>query len=178
MKMNDNQEQFNFSEQLAACPGGTTSEINPAFNRHPLEPAPPSKEKAQSGEEMTIKFFRFHSANPHVYEAFVEISKQMHRIGFEKFSIMGVVERYRWTWHEKKERPGKFLYCNNHNPYYARLLACALPKLRNWFSFCHCKADNQIFYDYLKRVTGVIEPVAIFKTERRNDESKTKHCNE
>jgi len=145
---------------------------SPAVNEHPLAIGPPSREKGQSWEEATIKFIRFHRNNPDVYHAFKMICKRMHAMDFKSFSIMGVVERYRWTWHEDKNKDieENFLYCNNYNPYYARLLACDLDQLRDWFSFCHCKADNPIFYKFLKTATGVSNPVAIFKLGGEKDE--------
>ena len=53
-----------------------------------------------------------------------------------------------------------------HHSFYARMIACSMPHLRHWFKFKRCKADNVMFYEFLKKATGIDDPVAILFGEK------------
>ncbi|RKZ99058.1 MAG: hypothetical protein DRQ46_00080 [Gammaproteobacteria bacterium] len=140
-------------------------------NKHPLVIVDPINQKGQDHKQMTKDFIEFHNANKAVYSIFKKIAQEMFDKGFERFSMISVTERFRWEYVEQTTDKN-FKINDKHGSFYARLLACDMPELRSWFKFKRCKADNDLFYEFLKHETGVIDPVAIFIS---NNESE-KQC--
>jgi hypothetical protein len=70
---------------------------------------------------MEQKFWRFHKANPHVYDALTSLALESKRAGWRRAGVALFYERLRWLWAEHT-RGGKYKLCNNHRAYYSRLL--------------------------------------------------------
>ena len=73
-------------------------------------------------------FDRFHEANPHIYEAIVELALQAKGRGFDCWSINGIFEVLRWnvSMHTDEEAPR---LSNNYRSRYARLVMRRHPEL-------------------------------------------------
>lgn len=72
------------------------------------------------------RFWKFHAANPHVYELFSRFTAEVVRKGYAHFSADMVMHRLRWetaiTTTERQVIEGETLRLNNnHVAYYARL---------------------------------------------------------
>lgn len=90
-------------------------------------------------------FWRFHFANPSVYELFDQFTRQSLKAGRKNFSATIVFERIRWaTMVETVDSPD-FKVSNNHRPYYARLWMRNNPEHEGFFIIHAVKKDY--FYD-------------------------------
>lgn len=80
--------------------------------------------------EATIKeaFLRFHSDNPHVYDALVKLARRAHRSGANRVGIKMLFEVLRWR-HTLRTGGDDFKLNNNYHSYYARLIMSREPDL-------------------------------------------------
>lgn len=73
--------------------------------------------------DLKQKWWKFHRANPHVYNLIVHYADEAKASGWETYSINGIFERIRWH-HDvtlRQESDARFKLSNNHRAYYARL---------------------------------------------------------
>jgi hypothetical protein len=81
-------------------------------------------DKAQS-------FWEFHTANPTIYLALVELAKGLRRQGYSSWSIKGLIETVRCRSALEGMKVAEIN--NNHTAYYARLLMSNEPELNAFF---------------------------------------------
>ena len=68
-------------------------------------------------------FDRFHSANPWVYDALVELARDLHRRGRGKVGMKMLFEVLRWHWYmSTTDESSDFKLNNNYTSRYARLI--------------------------------------------------------
>jgi hypothetical protein len=71
----------------------------------------------------TERFERFHSNNPHVYDALVRLARRYHKATGEKQqSVKRLVEIARWDEKIRSRGDNDFEVNNSFAPYYARLI--------------------------------------------------------
>ena len=80
------------------------------------------------------QFWRFHAANPHVYEHLKALCLEVRRRGVQRFGIRTVWERLRWhARFETTRKPEDWKLNNNYTRHYARLLMAQEPALSGMF---------------------------------------------
>ena len=85
-----------------------------------------------SSEERKLSWWRWHQANPHVYELFERFSLEAARHGHTRFSHWLVMNRIRWE--TTIDTTGvDFKISNNHIAYYARLFMARHPEHAGFF---------------------------------------------
>lgn len=78
------------------------------------------------------QWWRWHRANPHVYELFKRFTFDVIRRGHKHYSSKAIFERIRW--HTDIETMGEeFKMSNNYTPYYARLFMKDFPDHADFF---------------------------------------------
>ena len=103
------------------------------FDAYPIDPeAPVGHVLPPSGMTIEETFWRFHDANPAVYDELVGFAREATRLGAKKLGINQLIERVRW---ERFIRTGGevFKINNNHAPYYSRLIMTNEPDLEGIF---------------------------------------------
>jgi hypothetical protein len=92
-----------------------------------------------AGESHFERFERFHSLNPHVYEAIASLVRQLKRRGHKRISMRGLFEFLR-TSHALQTAGDDYKLNNNFTSFYARLIAVKEPELASLFEFRRCVA--------------------------------------
>lgn len=83
-------------------------------------------------ESIKKQWWRYHKANPQVFELFERFTFDLIQRGFENYSSKAVFERIRW--HTDVETCGEsFKISNNYTPYYARLFMVLHPEHEGFF---------------------------------------------
>ena len=78
------------------------------------------------------QWWKWHTANPHVWELFVKFTFQAIQRGHKNYSSKAVFERIRW--HTDVETVGEpFKMSNNYTAYYARLFHHKYPQYDGFF---------------------------------------------
>jgi hypothetical protein len=94
-----------------------------------------------SKHPLAVKFWEWHSANPHVYELFKRYALQAALAGRHRFSARTITERIRW--HTQIDTAGDEYKINDHwTPFYARLFVVDHPKHRRLFQFRDAIAND------------------------------------
>ena len=93
--------------------------------------------------DMETRFQRYHTDNPHVYEAFKRFTLEAVRAGRTRLGARMVIERLRW---ESTVRAiGDHYKLNDtFTPYYARLFVRDFPEHINLFAMRNANADKEI----------------------------------
>jgi len=80
-------------------------------------------------------FWKFHEANPTVYETLVRYAREWKRYNpiSKPVGIDLLYARIRWDFSVATTTPNKFKLSNNHKPYYARLIMVKEPQLKGIF---------------------------------------------
>ena len=88
---------------------------------------------ADEHAKLEIAFWKFHNANPRVYDKLVMYAKQWHRV-HEHGSINLLFERVRWDYMTDINRlDDGFRLNNNHRAFYARLIEQQEADLHDFF---------------------------------------------
>ena len=83
-------------------------------------------------ETIQQKFTRFHSRNPHVYKAIIDICNGLKQSGINSFGMKGIFERMRWEYAiQTQGEPYKLN--NNYTALYARMIMECEAGLRGFF---------------------------------------------
>lgn len=90
---------------------------------------------------LEAEFWKFHAANPHVYELFDQFTRQSIGAGRKHFSATIVFERIRWATMVETVGSPDFKMSNNHRPYYARLWMRNNPEHRGFFRTCEVRDE-------------------------------------
>lgn len=85
------------------------------------------------------RFWLFHRANPHVYEALRESALRLKRGGWEHYGIARLVEGLRYQ-RSFQTTSDDYKINNNHRAFYARLLMEREPALAGFFETREQKA--------------------------------------
>jgi len=96
------------------------------------------------GATIEDRFREFDAANPHVYEALVDLCRRVQARGRKRWSINAAFEvpRYRWTM-QTIRREGEFKLNNNFRAYYARMIEAQEPELAGFFELRESAADGE-----------------------------------
>jgi hypothetical protein len=79
-------------------------------------------------------FWRYHEANPQVYQRLCDYAREWKWAGHSICSIQFLCERVRWDFGIRpRENPDGFKLNNNHAAYYSRLIEAQEPDLKNFF---------------------------------------------
>lgn len=79
-------------------------------------------------------FKKFHAENPHVYQRFKELARQMKATGRTKYSSKLIINVMRWEW-DLKSNGKPFKINDRFQSLYGRLLAYHEPEYADWFEF-------------------------------------------
>jgi alpha-acetolactate decarboxylase len=85
-------------------------------------------------KKLLDRFKKYHAANPHVYDAFVEFARQMKSAGHNKYSASAIIQRIRWEM-DIKTTGKPFKIDDSFTPIYGRLADYQHPDLRKFFGF-------------------------------------------
>jgi hypothetical protein len=86
------------------------------------------------------KFCQYDLENPHIWEAFKELTLTLIDRGFEKISAELVYNQIRWLMYIQHGNDG-FKINNNFKPFYARKFARIYPQHNGIFAFRKSKWD-------------------------------------
>ncbi len=128
------------------------SERRKMFQKHHWQTPPKDDRVGKNDYGLTRDFLKFHENNPDVVHGLMKIIREMD--SGRKLSIQTIKEIYRDATGIK--------VANDHRSFYARLLACKYPEIKDRFVFKRGHPDNPIFYSFLRKETGCGNPVAIF----------------
>lgn len=78
------------------------------------------------------EFMRFHKDHPEVYDSFVQLANEAKEKGFKSIGAHLLIQRIRWESHIARKQ-NTYKICNNHFPYYARLLILDHPEFEGFF---------------------------------------------
>lgn len=84
-------------------------------------------------DELKLKWWQFHRANPHVYDLVERFTFDAIRSGRETYSINSIFERIRWHTDIDTQDEREFKLSNNHRAYYARLFMHLHPEHKGFF---------------------------------------------
>jgi len=80
-------------------------------------------------------FKRFHEENPQVFALFLHFARQAKQAGQRRrFGARMIAERIRWYTAVETASDDGYKLCNNHIPYYARLIMLKFPEFEGFFS--------------------------------------------
>jgi len=89
-------------------------------------------EQVEEYDTIKKQWWRWHRANPHVYELFTRFTFDVIKRGHKHYSSKAIFERIRW--HTDIETAGEeFKMSNNYTPYYARLFMKDFPDHADFF---------------------------------------------
>ena len=91
--------------------------------------------------KLTKAFLTFHLENPSVYSAIVGCAFQMLNAGRSRYGMKSIFEVVRW--HRNLTTTDEdFKICNNHAPFYARMIMRDYPEFENFFVLKKSVADD------------------------------------
>ena len=91
---------------------------------------------------MTIEeFYKYHSENPNIYQAFEKFTLQVISTGRKYFSARAVYERIRWYTSIEDNNP-EFKMSDHPMPFYARMFEERNPQYKGFFRKHRCPADQ------------------------------------
>lgn len=94
----------------------------------------PADRRHERGLTIAEQFMAFHRANPWVYEALVDLARDLVRRGRKKVGIGMLFEVLRWHYQRATaDAASDFRLNNNYRSRYARLIAMREPDLRRVF---------------------------------------------
>jgi hypothetical protein len=107
-------------------------------------------------------FLQFHYANPWVYEKLEECCERLWEAGWRKYSMRTLVALIRFdadlqTSGSELNIDGEAVsvkICNNHAPYYARLLAYKRPKFERFFNYRHVHGETRGVAELFSDIPG------------------------
>ncbi len=101
---------------------------------HPLndDGAKDLPESVRKKETIEQRFNRFHSRNPHVYEAIVAICKGLKQANVHEFGMKGIFERMRWEYAIRTQGE-KYKLNNIFTSYYSRMVMDREPGFAGFF---------------------------------------------
>ena len=105
-----------------------------ALNLHPLV-------KVRTMGPLGSRFVEFHNANPHVYEALVQLARWCRASGWRAGSINLFFEQLRWQY-AIQTRGDEYALNNNFRAFYARLIMSTCPDLMGFF---HVRMQRRAF---------------------------------
>ncbi len=97
------------------------------------------------GDSIPERFKRFHAANPHVYDALVNLARRFReRRGESKIGIGMLYEVLRWNYYMTTESEDDYKLSNDFRACYARLIMQKESDLKGIFQTKQSVADNEI----------------------------------
>lgn len=98
-------------------------------------------EQVEESDTIKKQWWRWHRANPHVYELFKRFTFDVIKRGHKHYSSKAIFERIRW--HTDIETTGEeFKMSNNYTPYYARLFMKDFPDHADFFRTKTLRSDD------------------------------------
>ena len=135
-------------------------------NTDPIVLAQPENQKGETPKQMAESFIKFHTTHPAIFDALEFVALDWWCDNQDKCSVEFLVDIVRWK-HRKIKGGKDYKIKNACRSFYARLLVCKHPQLRHMFNFTKCKADSYWFYEFLKKETLALDPIAIFSKEKK-----------
>ena len=102
------------------------------FQFYPVVEHPVAHVGPPDGMTIEEAFWRFHEANPHVYDELVMLVRRAQRRGVRKLGIGMLFEVLRWR-HALRTGGDEFKLNNNYRSYYSRLMMIREPGLEGIF---------------------------------------------
>ncbi len=78
-------------------------------------------------------FWKFHSANPEIWDLFVKYTFEVINAGRNYYSARAIVHRIRWHADVETDSKDGFKINNNHSPSYARMFMREFPAYQGFF---------------------------------------------
>ena len=95
------------------------------------------------GDSIPERFKRFHSANPHVYDALVTLARQFRqRREDSKIGIGMLYEVLRWNYYMTTDSEDDYKLSNDFRAFYARKIMAENPDLKGIFQTKQSIADE------------------------------------
>lgn len=83
-------------------------------------------------------FMKFHQKHPQVYDYFFQLANEARGKGLKSIGAHLLIQRIRWEAHMDR-KDSTYKICNNHFPYYARLLILKNPEFEGFFELRRLK---------------------------------------
>ncbi len=90
-----------------------------------------------------LETLAYHKANPHIYEAFKEVTLKSIKKGFKHFSAEAVFNIVRWERSETAAQYDGFKVNNNYRSFYPRLFMKDYPEYNGFFFKRKSKYDTE-----------------------------------
>jgi hypothetical protein len=100
------------------------------------------KPKYSKGSTLKRRWWRFHKANPHVYDALRDMALHLKRRGFKKCGISLLWERLRWLSYIHTFGVDEYKLSNSHRAFYARYLMLREEELKDFFEIRHQPSEE------------------------------------
>ena len=95
------------------------------------------------GDSIPQRFVRFHAANPHVYDALVNLARQFRdRRGESKIGIGMLYEVLRWNYYMTTDSDDDYKLSNDFRAFYARKIMSENSDLKGIFATKQSIADE------------------------------------
>lgn len=93
-------------------------------------------------------FFAYHEQNPHIYQEYLRLARQLHAAGVMRKSISMITERIRWNTATRGK--GEFKISNTFRAGYARLLMWNNPEFQypGCFTLKESSIDGVFIVDF------------------------------
>lgn len=101
---------------------------------------------------MEERFYAFHEANPHVFEALFRLARAARRDGWKVTSINLFFERLRWDW-AVRTKGEDYKLNNNYRAFYARAIMKTDPALNGLF---RTREQKEEFEPDMERIRAAI----------------------
>ncbi len=92
-----------------------------------------TKPEYTAAQSIADRFEAFHAANPHVFDAIVELAWELRDAGLRKASMKLIFEQLRWRY-LIQTKGDDFVLNNNYTAHYARLVMERVPGLDGFFN--------------------------------------------
>lgn len=102
--------------------------------RMPVLP-PLIRPQMPKGATLRQRFWLFHEANPHVYQALRAMALQLKRKGYRKMGIAPLYEKLRWDYAMQTDDPTDiYKLGNSYRAFYSRLIMRTTPELEGFLT--------------------------------------------
>ena len=109
-------------------------------------------------KERKMKWWKWHLANPQVWDKFKEYTLDAINSGRKHYSHWAIINRIRWN-KEIETKGGEFKISNDYICFYARLFHARFPDHKDFFKLKPLKEEKEI--EYLKQ-KGYNEETRLF----------------
>jgi len=100
--------------------------------------------------ELASKFKKYHTENPHIYEAFEKLTLEIISAGRRNFEVRGIIGKLRWD--SAIRGNDEFKVNENYATYYGRLFEDLHPQHVGFFRKKNILPDDFCLLDFIRGV--------------------------